>query len=192
MEDFELVLKHDDAEVEDGLFVSNDLKKVSGGLWELPEGKLLHMRNVAQKMYVLSHLHRAVFGIDPRVAYFLGYIHDIGYAFSENVFMHDRVGGDLLYSVGSFYHSILFNHGRGDFDSSSIPNGVVLDLLNYCDLTVDSMGRSCTVDSRIDDVKKRYSGDALDAVVSNLRRLSEKVKWIGDLELKDREAGLLL
>ena len=98
----------------------------------------------------------------------LGYLHDIGYEFSEHS-GHNYVGGQLLKSQNYKYFKEVLYHGIPDPEYSSNE----LDILNYADMHIDGKGNFVTFAERLNDIKNRY-GEASNAyqnsciVVKNL------------------------
>jgi hypothetical protein len=86
----------------------------------------------------------------------LGYLHDIGYEFSNQSEDHPKIGGTLLKNQGYKYWREVFHHGaiNGAYSSNE------LDLLNMADLTINSHGENVGVEQRLLDIKSRYGSDS--------------------------------
>lgn len=90
-----------------------------------------------------------------RLMFLMGYLHDIGYEFSEQASSHPRIGADLLTDAGLNERSdIVFAikyHGR-------IPpqETVAWRILNMADYTVDRWGNVVSAKERLEDIKQRY------------------------------------
>ncbi len=119
------------------------------------EQRLKHILSVARTAYSISKSH----GYDEsfcRKMFFLGWIHDIGYEFSEKQEEHSYISADILLSAflscaGSKEEIAVRLHGLYN-DSSSEE----WKILNAADMQVDSNGSICDVNQRLEEIKKNY------------------------------------
>ncbi len=96
------------------------------------------------------------YSIDPREAFTLGLLHDIGYEFCDKQSEHANKGGLLLKEQGYKYWKEVFYHGIPQNEYASN----MLSLLNYADMVTGPDGTSMTVQERIDDIADRYGNDS--------------------------------
>ena len=115
---------------------------------ELDENRMRHSLRVAEKMADIA----GDFHIDPKEAFALGLLHDLGYAFCVDKADHGRVGGLFLRHQGYRYWREVYYHGFAQDDYTSD----ALDLLNIADLTTGPNGEDFTIEERILDIKQRY------------------------------------
>lgn len=85
-----------------------------------------HILAVARKMAILAPKGK------EKEYFLLGFLHDIGYAFSDNE-GHAHAGGELLREQGYAYWKEVYHHGDPFADYSS-PE---LTALNFADMTTD-------------------------------------------------------
>lgn len=125
----------------------------------ISEDRLHHIISVARKAYKIAK----DMGKDEefcRKCFMLGYIHDVGYEFSEKQSGHADISAKmLLYMNGSsvlsepqkpFYMAVK-EHGRYHSEMSD-----EYKILTMADMQVDNRGNEVTVSQRLDDIKKRY------------------------------------
>ena len=106
-----------------------------------------HILAVARLMKEKAQL----IGLDENEMFLLGFLHDIGYEIDESQ-SHNITGGNLLKQTGFKYYNEVYYHGNPFSEYSSKE----LDLLNYCDLHIDSNGSYVTFSERLDDIKNRH------------------------------------
>lgn len=94
--------------------------------------------------------HAALIGLDPIDAFYVGWLHDAGYAFGDNR-THAELGGDALASLGFRYADVIRKHGT--LAGLDTPMGV---LLNIADMTIDGKGDTVGFDGRLADIANRY------------------------------------
>ena len=85
----------------------------------------------------------------------LGYLHDIGYEFSEHA-DHNAVGAEFLQRQNYKYSSEIKYHGVPNCEYSSFE----LDLLNWADMHTDGKGNYVTFDERLADIANRRGSDS--------------------------------
>lgn len=81
----------------------------------------------------------------------LGYLHDIGYEYTDIKEQHPQIGGEILKKSNYKYWKEVYYHGSTDIYSS-----FELDLLNYADLMINSRGKIVGFEQRLNDLKERY------------------------------------
>jgi putative nucleotidyltransferase with HDIG domain len=94
--------------------------------------------------------------------FLLGYLHDIGYEFTNNQDEHAHVGGEILSRQEYKYWKEVYYHGDPNAEYWSD----ALVLLNIADLTIDHNGKEVDIKERLDGIAKRYgkgSKQVLDA-----------------------------
>lgn len=112
--------------------------------------RALHCRGVA----LFMRDHAGMLGLDPGRAFLCGWLHDCGYAFSDNP-GHATRGGIMLRDMGYTDWHTIARHGT--------PAGLETPLgrlLNIADMSVDSTGRMVGFASRLKDVEARYGHDS--------------------------------
>lgn len=109
-----------------------------------------HMNEVAELCYELAKNKYSLSEEDSQRAFFMGYVHDIGYRFCDNKNEHPEVGFRMMHS-DEISQAILY-HGKPNVSR----NNVFLNILNEADLRVDSKGQRVTVKERLDDIANRY------------------------------------
>lgn len=92
---------------------------------------------------------------EVEVLYTLGLLHDIGYEFAclEDYINHNTIGGNILKSQGFKYWKEIYYHGVVNSPYQSY----YLDLLNWADMHVDSMGNYVSFDERLEELSTRYN-----------------------------------
>lgn len=109
-----------------------------------------HMNEVAELCYELAKNKYSLSEEDSQRAFFMGYIHDIGYRFCDNKNEHPEIGFRMMHS-DKIAKAILY-HGKPNLTR----NNVFLNILNEADLRVNSKGQRVTVKERLDDIANRY------------------------------------
>lgn len=95
--------------------------------------------------------------LDKEKMFMLGWLHDIGYEFTDNKTKHPEAGGKFLESIEYEFQEEVKNHGNPD----SVYQSVELDLLNYADMHIDYKGNYVTFEERAEDIKNRYGKDSI-------------------------------
>ena len=87
--------------------------------------------------------------------YTLGLLHDIGYEFadSDDYKRHNVIGGELLKSQGYKQWKEIYYHGVVNSPYQSYH----LDLLNWADMHIDSVGNYVSFDGRLEELSIRYN-----------------------------------
>lgn len=111
-----------------------------------------HILEVARKMRKSAMQKYPEDSLKQEAWYILGFLHDIGYDFTENKPEHNKVGGKILKRMGYPYWREVFYHGEFEKEYSSEE----LFYLNYADMTTDGKGETVSLDERLEDVEKRY------------------------------------
>ncbi len=134
-----------------------------------------HMNEVAELCYELAKDKYNMTEEDSRKAFYMGYIHDIGYRFCDNKSEHPEVGFWML-PVDEISQAILY-HGS----SSAVPKSVYLLILNEADLRVNSKGQRVTVKERLKDIAKRYN--VIEPMYTEVAKLAVNMGLITEEEL---------
>ena len=115
---------------------------------------------VAIKMerYVCDHSEN--FSCSPEEAFIIGYLHDVGYEFTEIQTEHAKVGGEKLKEQGYKYWREIYYHGFPQREY----NSPELRLLNYIDMTTGPSGEDMTVQQRIEDIGIRYGENSIQVI----------------------------
>ena len=125
----------------------------------ISEDRLHHIIGVARKAYKIAK----DMGYEEdfcRRCFMLGWIHDIGYEFSENQSEHPDISAKMLILMNEdpvasdlkkpFYKAIK-EHGKYPSEMTD-----EYRILNMADMQVDSKGNEVTVYERLEDIKSRY------------------------------------
>ncbi len=87
--------------------------------------------------------------------YMLGLLHDVGYEFAEpkDYRMHNVIGGGILKRLGYKHWKEVFYHGEvaPKYESH------LLDILNWADMHIDSVGNYVTFQGRLEEISERYN-----------------------------------
>lgn len=129
----------------------------------ISDERLLHSIGVARKMKEIVLSNPQKYDVTPDEAFFLGFIHDIGYEFTDDQTEHSKKGGELLRKQNYKFWKEVYYHGipQTDYDSP------MLRLLNYSDMIIDNAGKQVTVEERLAGIVERYgkgSSQELDAI----------------------------
>lgn len=100
----------------------------------------------------------------------LGYLHDIGYEFSEQQCDHASVGGRMLKIQEYKYWQEVFFHGKLNIEYMSEE----LTILNIADMNIDSKGHNVGIKERLKDIAVRYGEKSKQFVEAKL--LIEKIQ----------------
>ena len=106
----------------------------------MDENRLKHSFAVANKMVELDNGNN-------KEEVFL-----IGYKFTEDKNKHNKIGGEIIKDVGFKHWQEIYYHGEVNCKY----NSYYLDLLNKCDMMIDSYGNDVGFDNRLEDIKNRY------------------------------------
>ncbi len=123
---------------------------------EITVDRLKHSLAVATKMKKMAKIDQKKYPVDPNEMFVLGFLHDIGYEFSEVQKEHSHKGGEVLRKQGYKYWKEIYFHGvpQDEYDSPE------LRLLNYVDMTIGPHGEEMTIKQRIDDIAARYGNNS--------------------------------
>lgn len=122
----------------------------------ISDDRLAHMRQVATRAREISI---ELFGwteSKARSMYILGFLHDVGYAFSSDQSQHEELGGELLRNNGYEHWREIFYHGNPD----SLYESDELFVLNLADMQTSSDGRHITIEERLDGIADTYGTDS--------------------------------
>ena len=130
------------------------------------ENRLRHSFAVANKMVELNK------GKNSNEVFLIGYLHDIGYQFTDNRSQHNKVGGEILKNLGFTFWKEIYYHGEDNCDYQS----EYLDLLNSADMMIDSKGNDVGFENRLEDIKNRYGEQSIEYIKANniIKRLRKK------------------
>lgn len=96
--------------------------------------------------------------------FILGFVHDIGYDFSDDIIKHNEVGGEILRKNQYKYWREVYNHGK----PNSEYNSLYLLILNMTDMQVDKFGEDVGYIERLKDIELRYGRDSFQYINSSL------------------------
>lgn len=120
----------------------------------ISDNKLKHCVEVARVMHELIKVrHPGEYGdLLAQDMFILGLLHDIGYEYTNDREVHNKVGGLILRRQDYKYWREIYKHGEAnsDYDSSA------LRILNTADLLVDSKGNRVGVEERLEGIKGKY------------------------------------
>lgn len=128
------------------------------------------MINVARIAQKLAKKLRPQDDIFAKNMFLLGFVHDIGYEFTQDPTLHPEIGGKILQNAGYKYHHCVAQHGS----ITDIPFSDELYILNLADMLVNFDGNNCTFEERLEDIKKRYGTNSYQ--YQNSCILTEKLK----------------
>lgn len=119
--------------------------------------RLNHSITVANRMKEIVSQNSDKFYCSANEAFIIGYLHDIGYKFVDNLLDHAHKGGEVLKEQGYKYWKEIYYHGlvQNEYHSNE------LDLLNFIDITTGPQGQILTVQERIEDICQRYGKKSL-------------------------------
>lgn len=140
---------------------------------DFPESRYRHCYGVGKRMYeyAKNKLHWDERYCDEM--FVLGNLHDIGYEIDPDAFGHDIVLADILGGNGYKYSNEIRYHSKLQEKYMSEE----LKLLYFADATVDGFGRFCTLDERLEDLKRRHGEDS--EVYIESVKIAEKVREWG-------------
>ena len=122
----------------------------------ITENRLNHTIAVARKCYALAKDEYHMSEEDSRKMFLLGFLHDMGYEFSENTEEHPHVASDILDSLSKQdLKDIVFavrTHGKPQKFLGTYAQAI----LNEADLMVNHLGQNVSMEERCEDIRKRY------------------------------------
>ena len=119
--------------------------------------RMQHILSVARQSYQIAKNKYQLSETDCRKAFMIGFLHDVGYEFSENNLEHPEKGKELIQETLGVTLEEVRQHGNPDAEQT-----LFLSILNEADMTVDSKGNVVSVEERLQDIKSRYSEDAIE------------------------------
>ena len=118
--------------------------------------RLKHSYSVAIKMQEIGRkLELKKEQIDE--LFVLGLNHDIGYHFTKDHTIHNRIGGEILKQSNYKYWEEVYYHGDIEPEYQSL----YLDILNLADMQIDKYGNDVGFEQRLIDVKSRYTEESI-------------------------------
>lgn len=129
---------------------------------EISQERLQHIIGVARKMYEMS-LERGWSVERAKKMFVLGFVHDIGYEFSNAQNEHPDVGAEILELCGFQYANEVMFHGKAQQEYSSEE----LYLLNVADFLVGHDGKSVSAKERLVGIAQRYEEKSSQYVEAN-------------------------
>jgi len=121
--------------------------------------RMQHILSVARQCYQIANNKYHLEEADCRKAFMIGFLHDVGYEFSEYNLEHPEKGRELIKETLGVDLPEIQQHGNPDAEQT-----LFLSILNEADLTVDSKGNVVSVEERLQDIVSRYSEDALEYI----------------------------
>ena len=121
--------------------------------------RMQHILSVARQCYQIAKHKYHLDESDCRKAFMIGFLHDVGYEFSEYNLEHPEKGRELIKETLGVDLPEVQHHGDPDAEQT-----IFLSILNEADLTVDSKGNVVSVEERLQDIVSRYSEDALEYI----------------------------
>jgi len=145
---------------------------------KLSDNRAKHIMSVAALCYKIAHENGFV-EADCKKAFVVGYLHDIGYAFSSCNAEHPTIGGELLELCGVSKDVIdaVRYHGV-----PNVPQNRFLQILNQADMQVNGAGEVVSVTERLEDIGTRYGFESTEYLTS-----CTIVNQCGLVSLKDKE-----
>ena len=133
---------------------TTDLKDEFVGI---SEDRMRHIISVARKAYKLAKENGCSENF-ARKMFVLGFIHDIGYEFTQKDSHNDhvKIGSDLMYLLFGQTVAEIEEHGN-----PSTKNWAELYFLNQADMTVGHNGVPCSVEERMEKAKERYGEQSM-------------------------------
>ena len=116
----------------------------------MDEHRLNHSIGVARKMMKIGK--KRGFSEDRlRELFFLGFNHDAGYEFGDNL-SHGVIGAKVLKDAGYIYWREIFYHGKVQNEYKS----EYLTILNQADMQINRYGQDVGYAGRLDDIQNVY------------------------------------
>lgn len=150
----------------------------------ISEDKLHHIIGVARRCYEIAK-ERGYCESTAQRLFLIGWLHDVGYEFSENFEGHPIISNNMISTLIKNGNFAIKNHGRVDIDYSDYE----LDILNIADLTVDHKGNKCTIEERLKGIEERYGKDT--ESYKNAEKLAKQLGLIDTGEIKLENTILL-
>lgn len=123
----------------------------------ISKDRMQHTLMVARRSYDLAKNKYHLNETECRKAFVIGFLHDIGYEFSENNLEHPEKGYELIKDTLGIELPEIRLHGDPYAEQTTF-----LSILNEADMTVDGKGNIVTVEERLNDIKSRYSPEAME------------------------------
>lgn len=137
----------------------------------ISDDRLKHIMTVARNCYLIAK-DKGMNEDECREAFITGFLHDVGYEFSQKPSLHPITAANLLKNINSEkVITAIENHGDPNAVQTSL-----LSVLNEADLKTDSKGNTVTVEERLDDIRSRY--DINDDAYKNPKKVAELLKLI--------------
>ena len=143
----------------------------------MTDNKLKHVYGVAKKMVEIGKINNLTES-ELKELFILGFLHDIGYEFTDNR-KHNAVGGEMLIGSNYKYWQEVYYHGIFNSPYKSL----YLDILNAADLMIDKYGHDVGFDKRLEDIKSRYGKDSTQ--YQNCIRIVNDLKISGRIIIPD-------
>ncbi len=125
----------------------------------ITESRMRHILAVARKSYQIAKAMNLPED-ECRRMWMMGYLHDVGYEFSEVPEEHAKISADMLELIEGHRCSDLwqaiYQHGL----SSGRANSTCWKILTMADLHVDSEGKDVSPKNRLIDIETRYGKDS--------------------------------
>ncbi len=135
----------------------------------ITEDRLHHIIGVARKAYDIAH----DMGFDEdfcRRMFMVGWIHDVGYEFSEEPSEHSKISKELLYqlinsngihdkrSISKKSINAIINHGK--CSDNEVDNDIQWKIINMANMLIDSKGNEITPEQRLNEIKESFGEDS--------------------------------
>ncbi|MEG2262842.1 MAG: HD domain-containing protein [Clostridia bacterium] len=130
----------------------------------MTDKRMKHSLAVAYRMQQLATEQQCDYPVAPDEAFMLGLLHDIGYAYTDTPVDHAKAGGSVLKLQKYKYWREVAHHG----DPLTKYNSIMLQLLNYVDMTTGPTGIHMTMEERIKEISKRFGKDSPNAHTATL------------------------
>ena len=102
--------------------------------------------------------------------FILGLNHDIGYHFTKEHQIHNKVGGTILKQSNYKYWQEVYYHGEINTEYQSL----YLDILNLSDMQIDKYGNDIGFNGRLSDIKNRYNEESI--VYQKCKKMIKKLQ----------------
>lgn len=122
---------------------------------EITQDRLKHCIGVARKLYEMS-IDRGWDIERAKKMFVLGFVHDIGYEFTDTQSEHADKGAAVLEQCGFQFANEVMYHGKVQQTYSSEE----LYMLNVADFLVGPDGSSVSCGERLDGIAQRYGEDS--------------------------------
>lgn len=118
----------------------------------LKENRLRYIVGVARKCYSLA-LERGHDEDFAKKMFMIGYLHDVGYEFTERNYGHPEESASLAKLIGCSTDVVQTIEKHGKYGNTNDEEYVIL---NTADMLIDKDGNEVDVYERLEDIKKRY------------------------------------